>query len=69
MFYSDLKTVNFTVERMRDESPHSADFIIKSQKSVLELSLPVEIDSQPTMGRERTSVSNEKWTGLLLGTL
>lgn len=69
LFYSDLKTVNFTVERMRDESPQRADFRIKSQKSVPELSLPVEIDSQPTMGRERTSVSSEKWTGLLLGTL
>lgn len=57
----DLKTLSFTVERIRDESPQSADFIIKSQKSVPELSLSVEIESQSTIGRERTSLSSEKW--------
>lgn len=69
LFYSDCKTVSFTAERRRDESPQRADFIIKSHKSIPEPSLSVEIESQSTMGRARTSVSSEKWTGLLLGTL
>ena len=42
----DLKTVNFAVERTYDYSPQGTDFIIKAQKSILESSLPMEIESQ-----------------------